>query len=96
MILYGYNLFPIYEKLAQLGLAESERRFSTWIGAAPQFLRDHRVTAGRSKVHPRTVKRIRRQLEVLAQRLPLGLRREVKAIITCLERDSAVAAMLAR
>ena len=96
MFLYGYNLLPIYEELAQLGLVESERRFSTWIGMAPQYLRDHRVAAGRARVHPRTATRLRRKLEALAQRLPLGLRREIKEIITRLERDAAVSAMLAR
>jgi hypothetical protein len=94
--MFGYNLFPVYDDLSRLGLVESERRFSTWIGTAPQYLRDHRIATGRARVHPRTATRIRRQLEALAQRLPLGLRLEIKEIIGRLERDAAVAAMLAR
>lgn len=96
MIMFGYNLFPVYDDLSRLGLVESERRFSDWVGAAPQYLRDHRVAAGRAKVHPRTATRLRRQLEALARRLPPGLRREIKAIIARMERDATVAAMLAR
>jgi hypothetical protein len=96
LIMFGYNLFSVYDDLCRLGLVESERRFSTWIGSAPQYLRDHRVAAGRARVHPRTATRLRRKLEALAQRLPLRLRREIKEIIDRLERDAAVAAMLAR
>jgi len=96
LIMFGYNLFPVYDGLCRLGLVESERRFSTWIGTAPQYLRDHRVAAGRARVHPRTSMRLRRRLEALAKRLPNGLRREIKEIIIRLERDATVAAMLAR
>lgn len=96
MIIYGQNLLRVYDDLARLGLAESERKFGRWLGVAPQYLRDHRRAAGRAKVHPRVATRLRRQLEALAQRLPPGLRLEVAAIVVRLGRDAAIAALVAR
>ena len=94
--MYGVNLVPVYEELRRLGLIESERRFGPWIGRGPDYYRDHGRAGGYARVAPRTASRLRWQLAELARRLPPGLRREVEAISTRLERDMAVATMLAR
>jgi len=96
MNVYGVNLVPVYEELRRLGLMESERRFGPWIGRGADYYRDHCRAGGYGCVAPRTAARLRRQLDELARRLPPGLRREVEAISTRLERDAAVARMLAR
>ena len=89
-------LVPVFAELRRLGLVESERRFSVWIGRGPDYLRDHGRADGYARVSPGTAARLRRQLAELAGRLPPGLRREVEAIEARLERDAAVATVLAR
>lgn len=96
MKMYGVNLVPVYEELRRLGLIESERRFGPWVGRGADYLRDHGRADGFACVAPRTAARLRRQLQELARRLPPGLRSEVEAISARLERDAAVATMLAR
>jgi hypothetical protein len=96
MKMYGVNLVPVFVELRRLGLIESERRFGPWIGRGPDYYRDHGRADGYARVAPRTAVRLQRQLQELARRLPPGLRSEVQAISTRLERDAAVAAMLAR
>ncbi|MCJ2125709.1 hypothetical protein [Methylobacterium sp. J-077] len=96
MKVYGVNLVPVFMELRRLGLIESERRFGPWIGRGPDYYRDHGRAYGYAQVAPRTAARLWRQLQALARRLPPGLRGEVEAICVRLERDAAVAGMLAR
>lgn len=96
MKMFGLNLLAVFAELRRLGLVESERRFSVWLGRGPDYLRDHSRADGYARVSPGTAIRLRRQLAELAARLPADLRKEVEAINARLERDAAVATLLAR
>jgi hypothetical protein len=96
--MYGFNLQRAFEALHALGLVETRRQFSLrYLGRASGYLLDHeRRVAGCARVAPSTLAHLRWRLRGIAARVPPGISAEIEAVIAGLDRDAAVAEMLAR
>lgn len=96
----GGSLLNTYYKLREIGLARNKRDFAIrLLGRGKTFLRDIEHRRGRDgiRVPMKTVVRLRTYLRRLADRLPAGaLRRQIEGVIHGIDRDLAVAELLAR
>jgi hypothetical protein len=94
--MFGHNLIKIHARLRKIGLCESERSFSLWLGRDDEYLRDHRRRAGCGRVSPATVQRLRLRLDKVAELVSNEAAQTLRGIIRDIDRDTRVAAMLAR
>jgi predicted secreted Zn-dependent protease len=92
----GYNLIRTYDSLVSIGLVRSKRQFSRdYLSRGWSFLRDYeqRDRDGVVVSNP-TVLALRTRLKAVAQLTPPGIADEINQVITAIDRDSQVTAIL--
>ena len=95
--MYGEHLLRNYWLLHDLGLVRCKRDFSRrWLGRGETYLMDYEFRdRGWRRVNSVTTARLRENLLGVAARVPRHVAAEIKRILTMIDRDEQVAAMMA-
>lgn len=91
-----FIILRAFEALRYLGIVETKRQFAMrYLGRAGSYVIDLE-RRGCARTPLRTIAHLRARLLAIAGLLPQGMRAEIEAVVTGLDRDTRLADWLAR
>lgn len=94
----GISLENTYRALRDIGLVKSQRDYCRrFLSRGPGYLKEFRREGrGMVKVSAVTVATLRSRLCAIAERVPVGVRADIEAVIHGIDQGTAVANLLSR